>query len=237
MRGALLIAPRGSVIAGTSAARVWGARQGTDDDPIDVHSPSPFGPVRGIRAHHGTVDPSDTTFCRGVPLTTPLRTAWDIARRLPLLDAVPWIDAVARQRGVSTAELVAYASGRHGMRGVRTAAATFGLCDPRAESPPESVVRVHLHLGGVMVVPQYWIMRDGQFVARADLALPELLLAIEYDGQWHADPNQLGRDRARLREINQAGWYVHHITREDLRNPVRVDEIRAVVANLRRSRG
>ena len=89
-----------------------------------------------------------------------------------------------------------------------------------------------------MVVPQYWIMRDGQFVARTDLALPELLLAIEYDGQWHADRNQLGRDRARLREINQAGWYVHHITREDLRNPGRmVDEIRAVVANLRRSRG
>jgi hypothetical protein len=48
-------------------------------------------------------------------------------------------------------------------------------------------------------------MLGDEFVARADLALPEIRLAIEYDGQWHSDPYQLGRDRARLREINR-GW-------------------------------
>jgi very-short-patch-repair endonuclease len=194
--------------------------------------------VDGLKVFQGLVDPSDTTVFRHFPLTTPVRTAWDIARRLPLVDAVPWIDAVARQRRVGRLDLLAYATQQRRTRGVRIAATTFQLCDPRAESPPESVVRVHLHRGGIMAVPQYWIMRDGEFIARADLALPDLCLAIEYDGQWHADPNQLGRDRARLREINQAGWYVHHVTREDLRNPdTMVSEIRAVIAHLRRSRG
>ena len=107
-----------------------------------------------------------------------------------------------------------------------------------AESPPESVLRVHLHLAGMPVVAQHWVMRDGQVVARVDLALPDIRLAIEYDGQWHADPGQLGRDRSRLRELNQAGWYVHHVTREDLRNPDElVRNIVLVAENLRRSRG
>jgi hypothetical protein len=41
-----------------------------------------------------------------------------------------------------------------------------------------------------------------------------------------------------LREINRAGWQVHHITREDLRNPDNmVRDVQGVVARLRRSRG
>ena len=97
---------------------------------------------------------------------------------------------------------------------------------------------MHLHLAGVAVVAQYWVMRDGEVVARVDLALPDIRLAVEYDGQWHADRHQLGRDRARLRELDQAGWYVYHVTKEDLRNPdALVRNIKAVIETLRRSRG
>jgi hypothetical protein len=63
-------------------------------------------------------------------------------------------------------------------------------------------------------------------------------LAIEYDGQWHSDPNQLTRDRRRLREINQAGWYAYHATWDDLRDPdLLIANIRSVIASLERSRG
>jgi very-short-patch-repair endonuclease len=235
--GALLLLPDGAVIAGTSAASAYGVPFGDDDRPVEVRTGAPWGPVNGLKIHTGVFPPCATTTHRSVPVTTVRQTAADLARWLPAIDAVPWIDALLRARGKSRADAHAYAAGLSGP-GARAAARTLRLCDPRAESPPESVLRVHLHLAGVKVVAQHWVMRDGEVVARADLALPEIRLAIEYDGQWHADHRQLGRDRARLRELNQAGWYVYYVTKDDLRNPdALVQNIKSVIETLRRSRG
>lgn len=78
-------------------------------------------------------------------------------------------------------------------------------------------MRVALVMAGVEPpVPQYSVMRDGYFVARLDLAWPALRFAIEYDGQWHADRDQLTRDRRRLRELTAMGWQIYHVTRDDL---------------------
>jgi very-short-patch-repair endonuclease len=66
-------------------------------------------------------------------------------------------------------------------------------------------------------VPQFTVLdTDGYFVARVDFAWPWLRFAAEYDGQWHADRDQLTRDRRRLRHLVAAGWQVYHITRDDL---------------------
>lgn len=240
--GALLLVPTGAVVAGavvagTSAASVYGVRLGDDDRPVEVRSPVPWGPVDGITIHIGAIQPHTRTTHRGIPVTTVLQTAADLGRWLPLIDAVPWIDALLRQRAKTHADAMAYSTTLSGP-GSRMAKRALRLCDPRAESSPESVLRVHLHLAGVPVVAQHWVMRGGEVVARVDLALPDICLAIEYDGQWHADHRQLGRDRARLRELNQAGWYVYHVTKEDLRNPdALVRNIKAVIETLRRSRG
>jgi very-short-patch-repair endonuclease len=52
-----------------------------------------------------------------------------------------------------------------------------------------------------------------------DFAYPELKLAIEYDGAWHAEPGQFAKDRRRLNQLVAAGWTVLHVTAEDLRAP------------------
>ena len=235
--GAILVLPPGAVIAGTSAASVFGVRFGDDDRPVEVRTTTPWGPVDGITIHIGSFSSSATTVHRGVTVTTALQTAVDLGRWLPVLDAVPWIDALLRARGKSRTDAVGYAARLSGP-GCRAARRALQLCDPRAESPPESILRVHLRLAGLPVVAQHWVMRAKEVVARVDLALPDIRLAIEYDGQWHADPGQLGRDRARLRELNQAGWYVYHVTNEDLRNPdALVRNIKSVIETLQRSRG
>jgi very-short-patch-repair endonuclease len=235
--GAVLLLPADAVIAGTSAAAVFGVPFGDGDRPVEVRTRTPWGPVDGITIHLGSFSSSATTVHRGVPVTTALQTAVDIGRWLPVLDAVPWIDALLRARGKSRTDALGYATGLTGP-GCRAAMRALRLCDSRSESPPESILRVRLHLAGLPVVAQHWVMRGKEVIARVDLALPDIRLAIEYDGQWHADPGQLGRDRARLRELNQAGWYVHHVTREDLRNPDEVvRNIISVVETLRRSRG
>jgi very-short-patch-repair endonuclease len=74
-----------------------------------------------------------------------------------------------------------------------------------------------LRLGGApLPIPQWQVFDRGEFIARVDLAWPWLKLAVEYDGQWHADRNQLARDRVRIRNLNAAGWYVYPVTRNDM---------------------
>jgi hypothetical protein len=79
----LLVVPASVTIAGTSAARVWGVRYGAESAPVEVHSPTPYGPVRGLIVHTGPIAAADVTQFRGVPVTTAIPTAWDIARRMP----------------------------------------------------------------------------------------------------------------------------------------------------------
>jgi very-short-patch-repair endonuclease len=64
---------------------------------------------------------------------------------------------------------------------------------------------------------QHVISRAGRFVARVDLAWPDLKIAIEYDGLWHDDPEQFHRDRRRLNRILGDDWIVLHVTAKRLR--------------------
>jgi hypothetical protein len=69
----------------------------------------------------------------------------------------------------------------HGIVRVRRAEE---LADPRAESRPESKMRVWLVLDGLHPIPQYWIEDSRGRLACADLAFPEQQVAVEYDGSW-----------------------------------------------------
>jgi very-short-patch-repair endonuclease len=78
-------------------------------------------------------------------------------------------------------------------------------------------------------VSQYVIERYGAFVARVDLAWPRWRVAVEYDGEWHGDPDQLHRDRARLnRLLTTDDWLVLHVTARRLR-----EDFDGIVAEIR----
>ena len=171
----------------------------------------------GTLVRVGTLDPAELRLHAGVPVPTPAHTAWEIARTLPILEAVARVDALARANRIDTAELVSHAGTHAGQAGSVAALKALPLCDRRAESRPESIVRTGLVLGGLPApIPQFRVVVDGRFLARVDLAYSTIRLALEYDGQWHADRDQLTRDRRRIRNLNAAGWYVFPITRHDL---------------------
>lgn len=171
IRAVALRLPPGAAITGRSAAHLWGAELAAPADPVEVLSPVDFTRWPGVSTRSGTVRADEVTTCLGVPVTAPLHTAWEIARTLPVLDAIGWIDALARFRKVTSDQLISHAHQHGGEWGSRQATATMRLCDPRAESVPESQVRVILADGGLPVpVPQYTVRdRNGLFVARVDL--------------------------------------------------------------------
>lgn len=101
--------------------------------------------------------------------------------------------------------------------------------DPGAESPQESRLRVRIVVAGLPPpVTQYVVERDGRFVARVDLAWPEYRVAVEYDGVWHAESDQIHRDRRRLNRLLGSDWIVLHVTARRLR-----DDLEGFLAELR----
>jgi hypothetical protein len=216
IRAAAVRLPPGAVITGRSAAHLWGAELAAAEDPVEVLSTVDFSRSKGIRS--GIVAADEVTTYLGVPVCTPIHTIWEIARSAPARDTIGWIDALARCRKLTAEQVIVHARRHSGERGSRQATMTMRLCDPRAESMPESKVRVILIDDGLPVpVPQCTVRdEDGHFIARVDLAWPRWRFAIEYDGQWHGERIQLDEDRRRIRALNAAGWYVYPITRADL---------------------
>ena len=135
-----------------------------------------------------------------------------------LCNAVALVDAVLRATG-ATVESVARLASRHvGARGSSMLRVVLALADPRAESLPESIVRTRIILGGLpWPVPQYQVLgRQGEFVARVDLAWPAIRLAAEYDGAYHDEKGQIARDRDRDLRLHLAGWRPIHLDRSHL---------------------
>jgi len=234
VRGAALIAPRVAVFTGRTAAYLHGATElaGTKA-PVELTVPvaTSFGPVTGLRIRHVDLPGSDVVEVAGRRCTTALATALAIAADEPPEVAVPALDVLVRRCLVNETQLQTVGAEVTG-RGARRARRAVELVDPRAESQPESTVRVLLALAGIETVPQFTVRTaDGKFVARVDLALPELRLAIEYDGAWHGDAVQLSKDRRRMNGLTGAGWTTLYVTAADLRDPVAlVAKVRAFVA-------
>lgn len=237
-RAALKRLPAGTVFAGPSAAFLHGVEHAADftDDVHVITSPATrLGAQRRLRVHHTVLAPTEIAAGPGLPKTTAARAAWDVAVWLDPLAAVPVVDGLLRHCLTTQAELAGQLDRCSAKPGGRRAATVFGLTDAGAQSPPESVLRVRLVLGGLpRPVTQLPIRLPSGFVAHPDLAWPDWRVAVEYDGIWHADAEQLHSDRRRLNHLVTAGWTVLHVTGRRLHTdfPALLHEIRtALIAN------
>jgi Protein of unknown function (DUF559) len=227
--GVALLLPEGTAIAGHSAAAWYGAPFAGPSDPVTVLRPPSVlwkGP-REVRVHQGELGPGEVEWHDDVPVTSALRTAWDVAVWEPLGTAVAALDAMVRCGSVRIDALRAVSTGATGRKGVVRVRRAVPLIDPRAESGPESRVRVALVMAGLTPVPQFEVWVDGVFLGRVDLAFPAERLVIEYEGAHHFEGTHIARDDARIAALEAAGWRVIRLSAPDLR------DLDAVVARVR----
>jgi hypothetical protein len=235
-RAAILGLPPRATIAGPSAAYLWGvehAASATDDVHLIAPPETRISPRRGVRVHATPLDASERVD-GPVPRTTALRTAWDVAWWLRLLDAVPIIDALLAGDLVDAGSLADLLVARRGKRGYRRAATAFGLADGASQSVPESQLRVRLVGAGLpRPVAQLAVRVADGLILHPDLAWEEYRVAVEYDGSWHATPEQMRRDRRRLNLLVAEGWLVLHVTSDRLRRDFAgiVREVRAALVS------
>lgn len=200
------------VLAGYSAAELLTAPRAPADAPAEIvlsrsHRYAPVGLV--IRQDELADDEWRTS--QHIDLTTPVRTAYDLARRGTLVEAVVALDAIAGRFGFAPAEILLTAERHPRARGTRRLPEVVSLAEPLAESPMESRLRLVLVLGGLPRPASQHRVRDGygRVTATVDLAYPEELIAIEYEGEDHFTAERGPRDVYQsperiLTEINRA---------------------------------
>ncbi|MGB6161109.1 MAG: hypothetical protein WBF75_00725 [Pseudonocardiaceae bacterium] len=220
---AALVLPADAVITGRSAATLRGIQLALPGDPVEalVSRQTRLSRRAGVDLRRCEVRVDEAQPWSRIRLATRCRTAFDLLLDRALPDAVADLDAVLRAALVGRTEMERYLADRHD-RGIVAARRALELADPRAQSRPESWLRVHLILDGLIPEVQYVVQHAGQWVATVDLAFPRHRLAVEYDGVWHGAPLQVGADRERLNRLHAAGWEVVFVTREHLRDPHRL---------------
>ena len=193
--------------------------------------------ARGIRGHQMNVRPEDIVVIGGVRATSALRTFCDLGAVLTLPELVAVADRLVGRPGGPTVTDVANAAATWpGSRGIRNLRRATELVDPRAESPKESELRVLLIEAGLPHPVSQHVVRDdrGRFVARVDLAYPDRLIAIEYEGDHHRERTQWRTDLARRRRLESLGWRYMAVTQADLDDPSALfADLRSAVAHRR----
>ncbi len=173
--------------------------------------PTPWPGARLVRTQ---LRAADVTRVRNVPVTTPMRTALDLAQNLPLADAVAVLDAACRRGGVSTSGL------RFELRRLGRPKTTLiaALVDPQRASVYESLFFV-LMVQARLTPPrcQFEIRRGAVLLARTDFAWPHRRVIVEIDGfEFHSDKGAFVRDRRRQNLVVNEGWRVLRFTPADL---------------------
>ncbi|MGH3569935.1 MAG: DUF559 domain-containing protein [Pseudonocardia sp.] len=215
----LLVEGRG-VLGGYSAAEILGASCGPTDAPAEVVVPGGHQRAQpGLCVHRGLLLPDEMTEVDGIGVTTPIRTAYDLACGPTLVEAVVAVDALAYAHRFEPATLAVMARRHLGTRGSGALAEIIGLADPRAESPMETRIRLAIVFDGLPVP----VLQHPVGAYRLDMAYPDIRLAIEYDGAEHRKQRKAMRDLDRQAHLTAAGWTILRFTAwEVLRRPWRV---------------
>jgi hypothetical protein len=231
VRDVLCAGPR-AVSAFASAAVVHGW-------DLDVLPPTPAVILppgtrgRGQIVSQRSILADDEIVVMGVlRVTTPLRTAVDLASVLPPRLAVITLDCAFRSRWVHQDEL-ALALSRGRGHGVSAARRALALSDPLSGSIPETIARLLFLEAGLPTPIAQYPVRWGDLVARLDFAWPEHMLLVEIDGRrWHIDADTFAQDRVRQNAATQNGWRILRFTAAQVRfHP------EYVVAEVRRALG
>lgn len=209
-RGAWLWSGRRGVIAGFSAASLHGSNWVDTERSVDIihdnrHAPS------GLQVWGDRLESDEFEWADGVALTTPARTALDLACWYPTTTAVAAIDALMRATDVKAADAELLVARYRGRRGIDRARASLDLVDAGAQSPKETWLRLVLLQAGLpRPQTQIEVMDDfGSAFAYLDMGWEDVKVAVEYDGDQHrSDHSQYAWDIRRLERLQRRGWIV-----------------------------
>lgn len=208
------LAVPGSVLSHRSAAWVWSMNGISPVRPELTLPPHRTSAMGGAIIYRRALAPEDHIAKGPFRLTVPSRTAYDLASVVSE-EALEFAidDAVARRLFALTDLQARLETARRGVPGV---ARLRRIVDDRTSNgTPGS----HLETRAVRALQKAKLPRplsqfeifgpNGDLLGRVDLAFPDLMLAIELDGDtYHSTKRQRRNDRVRQNRLAAAGWTV-----------------------------
>lgn len=220
------------VLAGYSAAALHGAKWiGADLPAAIIYANSRRVPL--VQTWEDRIEPDEICVVDGMRVTTPERTALDLASRYPMDAAVAAVDALAQATELKLVDVDLLVDRYRGRRGMKAARAALDLVDGGAQSPKETWLRLLLIRAGFprpetqIAVCNEW----GWAEAHLDMGWEDIKVAAEYDGEHHlTDPYHVRKDIRRHEKVtHRYGWIVVRVVARDHPADVihRVGEARA----------
>jgi hypothetical protein len=215
--GAWLWSGRSGVIAGRAAAAMHGALWIPDDAPVELLWRN-GRPPPGVIVRNERIEADEIVEVSGLPVTTPERTALDLARHLQRNLAVSNLDALARATDVKALDALCLAERYPRARGLRRAEVALDLMDAGAESPQETRIRLILIDDGLPRPRTQIRVTDGFSEAFIDMGYDEPMVGIDYDGKHHAtDRPRYVHDIGRNELLARERWIDIHVVAEHSR--------------------
>ncbi|CAA0133686.1 Uncharacterised protein [Mycolicibacterium vanbaalenii] len=214
--GAWLATGRKGVIAGAVASALHGAPWVDPAEPVEVASVKSL-PQDGLIPRAERIRDDEVTRIGGLPVTTRLRTAFDLGRHLDRGEALARLDALMWNQRFDVDDVARLADRHPRARGVTQLRELLPLIDAGAASPRESAMRLRLlDCGFPRAETQIPVVVGSRPVAFLDLGWSQYGVAVEYDGDHHRkDRRQYVKDIERLRMLEQMGWIVIRVIAED----------------------
>jgi hypothetical protein len=233
---ALLVVGDEGVLSHQTAAALHGCT--AVETPGMIHLTVPYScRVRGkpgLFVHRDRFDPADVTTRDGLRVFRLEQALVELLCSAPRRDALACLDqalgALATEaRGAFRDELSYRLDVRDDQRGTKRARVLLGLASGKADSPPESWLRLLVADAGFPAPEPQVKVRDlaGRLVYVLDLAWPEPRIALEYDG-YEAHEGRAEADTERDHRLAGRGWIVIRARAADLSRPARlITELRA----------
>jgi Transcriptional regulator, AbiEi antitoxin len=215
----------GSVISHRSAAPFYDVPlyQSAPVVPDLTVQPGCTGDVVGALLHRATLRPEDVADIDGSPVTSPVRTIFDLARHLRLYPAVVALDFALHENLTNRAELADMIARYSNWPRVRRARRALALADERSESVLESVSRlVMIRLRIPTPRPQARVYdAAGELCGRVDFYWDEFGVFGEADGRlkYETGADTLFNEKVRQEDLEDLGlvavrWGWKHATRQ-----------------------
>ncbi|GAA0899700.1 hypothetical protein [Pseudonocardia zijingensis] len=128
--------------------------------------------------HRTHLQPGEITEVKGLRVTSPLRTAYDLARRDDLVERVVAVDRLAEVHRFDPDLLRGYVARYRRSRGNELVADMLAHADRRSGSPMETRLRMLIVQAGLPKPQVQWVVQDERTRTAAwlDLAWPEHMI-------------------------------------------------------------
>jgi len=207
---------RRGVLAGLAAAALHGADWIDDNEPVELIWRNQHAP-EGILTRNLRLADDEIVYVAGLRVTSLARTAFDLARQMPLGEGVARLDALMRATTFSVEDVLLLAKRYEGAGGLQLLRKALPLVDAGAASPKETWLRL-LIVGAGLPTPetQLPVVSHYRTVALLDMGWKRFKVAVEYDGDQHrTSRRQYVRDIRRIQALEACGWIVVRVVVED----------------------